>query len=312
MEKTVKCKQLKASFGDKGIVFDGPKYTSFFINEPANVQVVIEQDVNRVITISADHEVNASELNHIFSQVERLLMIFDGQFFPLANLEYTDSTETPDIQLLAYARHCLTGRLSYFESSDFCKYAANKLIDFSDVLSANLYHTWDTILNELDIVHQMFLYSSSNNGQPVDIKCAFLIELAEPLVEIVKDRKHYFSSLTPGEHGTSLKNCLDALICKYGEDIFAEELSSNYDVFLQTLVNSRVRIMHIKRAQRGYHFDGPESIFCSAKMSLLYRKVLFELLGIETEKYCIPLDKCVRYWNHWNDVLPKLRLKLNK
>lgn len=76
-----------------------------------------------------------------------------------------------------------------------------------------------------------------------------LIELAEPLVEIVKKHTNFYASLTPGARGTSLKNCLDALITKYGVDIFERELSNDYEKFLSALVNSRVRIMHIKREQ---------------------------------------------------------------
>ena len=190
MEKAAQCTCLKASWGGNGIVFSGPKHIRFCIEGQPKIQVVVEQELKRIITISADSEIAAGHLHSVFSRVERLLMLFDGRFFPLETLEFTGATETPEHMLKAYAQHCLIGRLSYFESSDFCKSTANKLIDFSDVLSGNLYCVWDDILDELDIVHQVFLYSSSNNGLPVDIKSAFLIEVAEPLVEIVKDRKH--------------------------------------------------------------------------------------------------------------------------
>ncbi len=66
----------------------------------------------------------------------------------------------------------------------------------------------------------MFLYSVSDSKMPIDAKCAFLFELAELLVEVVKVHTHLYSSLTPGERGTSLKMCVDALISKYGTLIF--------------------------------------------------------------------------------------------
>ena len=47
-----------------------------------------------------------------------------------------------------------------------------------------------------------------------------LIELAEPLVEIVKKHTNFYASFNTRARGTSLKNCLDALITKYGVDIF--------------------------------------------------------------------------------------------
>nr|MDD6336002.1 hypothetical protein [bacterium] len=76
MGKVEKCKQLQADFGEKGKAFGGPKYTVFFADELKNIQVVIKQGINRVITISADHEVNASELYRILLQTEQLLMMF--------------------------------------------------------------------------------------------------------------------------------------------------------------------------------------------------------------------------------------------
>ena len=135
-------------------------------------------------------------------------------------------------------------------------FVVDKLIEFDAVLTKELFCKWEQLLEELDVVHQMYLYSLSDSRITVDVKCAFLIELAEPLVEIIKSRTDYFSELTPGERGTTLKKCLDALIKKYGTEIFAKELSNNYEQFLSTMVNSRVRIMHIKREQNGLHFNG--------------------------------------------------------
>ena len=306
----IKCKQLEARFGGKGIVFGGPRSISAVLNSPAGMKVEIQQGQFRTVVVTAENEINANELYSVFSKLERLLMMFDGRFFPLSELKFTGSVESSDNQLLAYAHHCCASRLSYFESADFCLCTANKLVDFYNIFSADLYQRWEEILDELDIVHQMYLYSSCVSGQPVDIKCSFLIELVEPLVEIVKEQKHYFSSLTPGEKGPTLKNRLDALIAKFGEDVFGAEISADYNAFLQVLVNSRVRIMHIKRNQRGIYFDGLESVLYSAKMSLLYRKIIFVLLGIEPGEYQENLKKCIQYWDQWNDVLSKLLCKL--
>lgn len=138
-----------------------------------------------------------------------------------------------------------------------------------------------------------------------------MIELAEPLVEIIKSRTDYFSELAPGERGTTLKKCLDALIKKYGTEIFAEELSNNYEQFLSTMVNSRVRIMHIKREQNGLHFNGNESILYALKMSLLYRRILFEVLNIDEIHYKEKLLKSVSRIDKWNDVLNCFLLKIS-
>lgn len=138
-----------------------------------------------------------------------------------------------------------------------------------------------------------------------DVKCAFMIELSEPLIEIVKEHTSFFSSLIPGTHNTSLKNYLDALITKYGVEIFQRELSNSYEQFLSAIVNSRVRIMHIKREQKGRYFNGEESVLCVLKISLLYRRIMFELLDIEEGNYKVALSRSVSSINKRNDVLEK-------
>ena len=193
--------------------------------------------------------------------------------------------------------------MSYFSSANFCNYSLDRLLEFDSILTAELFDKWQQLLDELDVVHQMYLYSLSNNGITVDVKCAFLVELAEPLIEIVKNNTNFFTSLIPGSHGTTLKNCLDALITKYGVEIFREELLNNYEQVLSSMVHSRVKIMHIKREQRGVYFDGKESVLYAAKMSLLYRRIMFEVLGIDEEVYKEKLVNCVTKWNEWNDVL---------
>lgn len=197
-------------------------------------------------------------------------------------------------------------------SADFCNYSIEKMLGFDSIITADLYCKWENLLDELDVVHQMYLYSLSNSGMTVDIKCAFLVELAEPLVEIVKKHTNFYASLIPGARGTSLKNCLDALITKYGVDIFERELSNDYEKFLSALVNSRVRIMHIKREQKGVYFNGAESVLYALKMSLLYRRIMFEVLGIDEVNYRDNLKKCVSRLDKWNDTLDNFLIKLSK
>lgn len=206
----------------------------------------------------------------------------------------------------------IKGRLSYFSSTDFCNYKVDKLLEFYTILTAELYSKWETLLVELDLVHQVYLYFLSNSKMTEDVKCAFLIELAEPLIEVVKEHTKFFSSLAPGPRGASLKNCLNALITKYGADIFSSELSSDYERFLSAMVNSRVRIMHIKREQKGVFFNGKESVLYLLKMNLLYRRIMFEVLGIDEANYKNSLLKCVSRLDGWEGVLNKFLSRLSQ
>lgn len=304
MEKIAKCKSLIATYHEKNMAFGGP-YVLEFDTEDGKYNIKIEQGITRIIMLKSIEEVSVYDLHAIFSRVERLLMLFDGRFFTLSELILCDSEETNEEMLASHVIHFMKGRLSYFQSADFCNYKCDELINFDDVLNTELFARWERLLDELDIVHQMYLYSVSDSKMPVDLKCAFLIELAEPLVDIVKQNTNLFSELNPGKKGTSLKMCLNALIMQYGNAIFPTEISNVYDEFLIVLVNSRVRIMHIKKKQEKIYCNGNESVLYSLKMSLLYRKVLFELLGIEEKYYKDKMMKSVTILDKWNNTLEK-------
>lgn len=301
MEEPMRCKKLRATFGLKNGMLGGPHKTEFTIERPSHMRIVVEQLGIREITISSETYILAENLYTVFSRLERLLMLFDGSFYELNELEFLEPDVNTRRPLSTLKIHYINHRLRCFNSSGFCKYHINKLLDFDVVLNEELYYKWEEILEKLDIVHQVFLYSLCDSGLPVDIKCAFLIELAEPLVEISKEYRDYFKQIEPGERGTTLKDCLKALIEKFGLIIFEKELSGNREVFYQTLKNSRVRVMHVKRKKDRHYFDGQKSVLYSIKMSTLYRVVILSLLNVNTEIYQDNLFKCVKVWNEWND-----------
>lgn len=312
MEQVAKCKSLVAIFRDDKKMLDGPHAVGFDIEKDKAFHIDVEQCGIRKISLTSDVDVSVFDLYALFSRIERLLMLFDGAFISLSEIQLSKSDTVDEKILHSCEEHFMKRRLSYFMSADFCNYSIEKMLGFDSIITADLYCKWENLLDELDVVHQMYLYSLSNSGMTVDIKCAFLIELAEPLVEIVKKHTNFYASLTPGARGTSLKNCLDALITKYGVDIFERELSNDYEKFLSALVNSRVRIMHIKREQKGVYFNGAESVLYALKMSLLYRRIMFEVLGIDEVNYRDNLKKCVSRLDKWNDTLDNFLIKLSK
>lgn len=311
MESVATCKKLIATYINDKNVLDGSHQVEF-VTKNSGYLIVIEQCSYRKINVISKKEESVYNLYGILTKVERLLMLLDGTFFNLEKLEFVDSDNTDEMKLRTYAINILSTRLSYFFSADFCRYDIDKLLEFEEILTSELFSDWEILLKELDVVHQMYLYSLGNSKITVDIKCAFMIELAEPLIEVVKKYKNFYTSLLPGNRGTSLKMCIDALITKYGTDIFGIELVNCYEQILSAMVNSRVRIMHIKREQRGEYFDGKESLIYISKMSLLYRRVLFDMLNIEEEKYKDKLQKSVDVYNKWNDILDNLIIRLSR
>lgn len=305
----IKCRKLIATFQEKKVFLGGPKCLR--INIDGNITVVIEQLGNRIITISSEQAISYISLYDIFMKIEKLLMLFNGRFVELINLWFEDADNGSNEPLKACADDLMSNRLSYYKSADFCRFSADELIDFKSVITAELYRKWEELLEELDIVHQMYLYSISDIKMPADVKCAFLIELAEPLVEIVKTYTNQFISLTPGGRGTSLKNCVDVLISKYGKVIFSKEMEAGYENFLKIVVESRVRIMHIKRHQQKKYLDGPESILYAQKLALLYRVIIFDVMGIKEDLYSVNLHKSINKLNEWNNVLEMFLTKID-
>lgn len=311
MEQIVKCRSLTAVFQDDRLLLGGPHIVEFDTIGEQKFHLKIEQCGVRIIVITSDEDAPAFDLYAILTRIERLLMLLDGVFIHLSELKLSESDTANEKQLTTFQNNLIKGRLSYFSSTDFCNYKVDKLLEFDTILTAELFYKWEQLLVELDIVHQMYLYSLSNSKITEDVKCAFLIELAEPLIEIIKVHTKFFSSLTPGSRGTSLKNCLDALVTKYGVDIFNSELGGDYDRFLSAIVNSRVRIMHIKREQKGVFFNGTESVLYILKLSLLYRRILFEVLDIAETHYKESLIKSVSRLDTWNDVLKNFLARLS-
>ena len=301
MEKLAKCKVLIGTYINDNIILGGPHVAEFETSDN-KFFIKVEQCGYRKISIKASEDTSVFELYGVFTKIERLLMIFDGQFLNLENLEFTDSSDTEKSMLKSVGNNLMHQRLSYFKSSDLVSYKVDKLLEFDEVLNTDLYDKWEQLLEELDIAHQMYLYAMGDTKITVDVKCAFLIELAETLVEVLKVYTNSFQKLKPG-NGTSLRACVKALIKEYGEDIFEKEI-------LSTVINSRVRIMHIKRNQKIKYFDGNESVLYILKLSLLYRRILLEILGVEKQVYVDKLRKCVSRLNRWNDTLDKFLLRL--
>ena len=160
------------------------------------------------------------------------------------------------------------------------------------------------------MLNQIVLYSISNIGLPVDGKVAYLIESFEPLAEIIKYKTEYLQSLKSRDK--CLKNYIRGVIEQYGEDIFFAERSKNFDKFLELLVNTRVNIMHIRAFKKSPNLSGAESALYIAKIALLYRCIMFDLLDIDKALYMEKLDQVVNILNDWNNILEGVLNKLIK
>lgn len=69
--------------------------------------------------------------------------------------------------------------------------------------------------------------------------------------------------------------------------------------------------MHIKREQKGVFLNGTESVLYILKLSLLYRRILFEVLDIAEIYYKESLIRSVSRLDTWNDVLKNFLARLS-
>lgn len=284
---------LRADYLQEGLVLEGPSQASVHLNcDGIDYGIAIKQGGNRTIAVEAEHAVGWDCIQKPLYILERLLMLFDGAFINLEDISFSGSPDGDDGKV--EKGQVLAKRLSYFKTdSRFTIH--DKLVKYQDVLNDGLMRKWVSLLDELDITNQVYLYMLADSGMPVDLRLAFLVELAEPMVEIVNKEKGIYPSLHPGERGTNLKQCLNALINTYGDVIFGREQSNHeYDDLLSTLVNGRVRVMHIKTSMpASKYFDGMHSVYYMRKMSLLYRLVLLDLLGISRDSFHLKLTRRV-------------------
>lgn len=295
-------KTLSAYYEQDGLALGGPH--EICVNMRCGdiaYDVVVKQCRTREITAVAAEPIPWTNIQTPLFIIERLLMLFDGAFVPLVRAEFDGSPDGDDGE--AEVRQVLARRLSYFDSDLRSSNIPNdKLVDYCDVLTDDLVGKWLYLVEQLDITNQMYLYAMSRSGMPIDIRCAFLIELAEPLIEMCNKERGLFPDLA-AKNKPTLKECLDAVIGEFGKVAFAYEMQMGkkaYDAFLSKLKCSRVRIMHIKANQpKDEYLNGLESAFYLKKLSLMYRAILLDLLGVPANLYEKRLKHRVETLDNW-------------
>ena len=297
------CSSLNIVLKNEGVL-DGPHSVKFDYDYDGNIiHIEIEQCRVRTINMSVMSQIMMKQLWGVYTIIERLLMLFDGRFYIIESATFAGDTCSED-EYNVYAQECISRRLSYCKTDPIYCYTDHVFLMYDVVVSSEMISKWIELQDELDIVHQVVLYNIADTGITHDVKCANFIECFESLAEIIGIYDSFFPSLKPGDRTTTLKMCVDAVISKYGKDIFAEEYNSNKEKFLQILVNTRNRIMHIKRNQpNDKHLSAAESILYLVKLFHLYRVVLLSILGIDYSHYQSAIAKSIERWNTWNGVM---------
>lgn len=298
-----KCSNLKVVLKNEGIL-GGPHFLKMvYAFDGQDITIEVEQCGVRTIRLVSSASIAMSSLWNFYSQIEQFLMLLDGRFYYVESVLFSGDACSEN-EYAVYATECLRRRLSCCKTDPVYCYSDHCFLEFKELLMPELLSKWIILQEQLDIVHQVVLYNIADTGITHDVKCANLIECLEPMTEIISVYDHFFPNLKPGERTTTLKMCIDAVISKYGKDIFSQEYTTSKDRFLQVLVNTRNRIMHIKRNQpKDKYLSGPESVLYLVKFCHLYRVVLLSLLGVNYSLYQTAVTKSVERWNSWEGML---------
>lgn len=302
------CHKIQITQAYENGILGGPKDLSFVTND---IEINIKQIGVRTIELSYVQTGDFYRLYSTFCQLEKLFVLFEGEFLAFKKIIAYDchGKEIEQSQLFDKIK---SSRLNYCSTIDACRGNTTSFLDVFKYTNSDIFDKWCKLVDELDIIHQVFLYNTSSIELPVDGKIASIIEVFEPLIELITEYTNMFSSLKPGEKGTTLKMCLDSIISMYGKDIFDTECSINVGKFLQILVNSRIKVMHIKRNFNQICLSGEESVLYIVKLSFLYRKIICCLMGIEYCDYRDKLVESVKKWETWENVFSKfINNKLN-
>lgn len=252
----------------------GPKNRYFSVcHEGITYEIAIEQCGERKITITSPEGGTYNNALEVYYTLETLLMLFDGQFYPVVSAFDGDTEVTSSWKRRA---------LPCYHSADFMVGTGNALLDFEKVLNWQLLEKWFALKKELDLIHNMVLYCLSSVEMPKDMQCAFMIEAFEGLCELVEQRMPEITFPRAKKGESQLQKYLLTIIPLYGTPIFEKEMQCNAEIFTQILVDSRNKIGHIKSKQGRTYLDG-ECVMYLMKLSLLYRVVLFDLLGIPSD-----------------------------
>lgn len=230
---SIKCNKLRAQYCVNNGMLRCVEPYEFIIHEPKIIRICIEEVGKRIITLICDDEIEASALYSYLLKLERLLQIFDGAFVPLEDI-VIHGTEDKNVYN-TLVTHLKVQRLRYFSSASFVTVQTDRILNYENALSEVLFNSWQVLLEELGVVNQMYLYATSDCRFTNDVKCAFLVELAESLIEMIGKENIKLQKFS-GEG--NLKPCLRTIINNYGQILFENEMKFDIENILTCLVNT--------------------------------------------------------------------------
>ena len=246
-----------------------------------NVDVTLIQNGFRILSLQTT-KMKYKALFSFALDIIKLVQIGEGFFHNIDSIKYIESNENEPI---CKKKDDLKKEDFIDFYNTYCNFVADKLelVTPAVIVTQQNYLKWKDLYLKLTIQHNAFLYYSTDNGLPINLRMANLIELCEPLAE--------FTCSDEVNKDCNLKNCIRQLVIKYGQDIFKKEIEAGCFDFkektengnssiLQKLVNTRVNILHYKLEPKECFSNELERVIYCNKMHLLYRAIILKYLEI--------------------------------
>ena len=239
----------------------------------------------KVVEIEATEASTVSALLMLGLEIFRFENLFEGCFFPIMSCECDGEEHITDVKRF-FLEYYLSGK----------RYACF-LIKFKDQTYKYLFDNWCKLSEELDIIHQAFLFSTYLMT-PVDLGMSLLLQVFEPIA----DKLDKEGTIEIGEPQPYFKDKLKAVIEKYGRDIFKGEDKCE---IIRRAVKLRNRMFHIDLDAKNY-MTGEQSGFYIYKFSMLYRYIILRMLGLDD---AILHGKIIAYVAELNRRYPQCRIQ---
>lgn len=221
------------------------------------------------ITIVTDKQVIFSEMFHNLISVITFENLFDGVFYKMTSCLINNEKEISSN---------LKGKMLSFHSSTI---QLNHIaFEVSNTVYANYYKLWRVLINKIGITHNMFLYAFYSTELPADIKISLVLQSFEPLSEVLEKQRLIHIRLYQHKEKT-FRNRLNAIINKYGKNIFKSEWSIK-NILLTRAVNTRNKVCHVI-SNKHECFTGKESGLYIYKFGVLYKSILLRLLNVSVQ-----------------------------
>lgn len=248
--------------------------------------VVIDISIDRqlalkLITIHSDSD---ADLLKVLFEVLRFENLYEGYFYETQKLEIDELDCIEQIDTW----------LPYYKSKQ-CWMVVPNLSMSCDLSDA--FKNWQNNVEKLGIIHQMFLYSAYSGDLTPDVKLALILQAFEPISYDLE--KNNEIKIVPHNHRNPtdtrilFQDRLYFIMLKYKDLLFFDD---NLDIVSERAANLRNKVVHLDRDKKEV-LTGQESGYYLEKIILMYTVLIFEMIGLEKEKYIEQIRETVQRYD---------------